>query len=213
MLGYECIPFTWKQMDFLDINRETIVNGHIRSARKAFQIIGCPDPVEVSIPEELQEFTGRKIWTSTLGEIRQYEPKVFIKPLEGHKLFTGHIRTGELKDLIYTASFPDETKILVSEPVVFITEYRGFVLEGKLIGWKNYSGDFRKMPNVSIVEDAIKKYKTAPIAYSIDFGLDIDNRSLLVEVNDAFALGSYGLDNILYAKMIEARWDEIVGNS
>lgn len=113
---------------------------------------------------------------------------------------------------IYTASYPDETKVLVSEVVTFVTEYRGFVLDNKLIGWKHYKGDFTKMPDVSTVQKAIMAYGTSPRAYSIDFGLDIDGRSLLVEINDAFALGCYGLDPILYARMIEARWDEIVGN-
>lgn len=212
LLGCECEPFTWKQMDYLNLDRETIVHGSIRVARKAFQLLGVPEPAEVSIPDELQEFAGRKMWKSTLKEIRQHEPRVFIKPLDGHKLFNGHLRTGILRDAIYTAPFPDDTRILVSEPVVFVSEYRGFVLDGKLIGWKHYNGDFRKIPDISVVDAAIKQYKTAPVAYSIDFGLVDDGRSLLVEVNDAFALGSYGLDHILYARMIEARWDEIVGN-
>lgn len=213
LLGYECVPFTWEQMDCLDITKDTVVNGYIRTARKAFQILEIPAPAEVSIPDELYEFAGRKIWKSTLKEIRQHELQVFIKPLDGHKLFNGHLRTGILRDAIYTAPFPDDTRILVSEPVTFISEYRGFVLDGKLIGWKHYSGDFRKSPDISVVESAIKQYKTAPIAYSIDFGLDDRGRSLLVEVNDAFALGSYGLEHTLYARLIEARWDEIVGNT
>lgn len=196
-------------MDFLDISKETIVNGWIRSVVNAFNIIKVPIPVEVSIPEELMNFAGRKIWTSTLEEIREFEPKVFIKPLDGHKLFNGHIRTGEMKDLIFTSMYPDETKILVSEVVNFVSEYRGFVLENKLIGLKHYRGDFTKLVDSKIIESAIKEYKNAPVAYSIDFGLTDDGRSLLVEVNDAFSLGCYGLDPVLYARIIEARWDEI----
>lgn len=211
-LGYECESYTWDQMDSLSLTKDTIVCGYIRSVRKALRLLDCPSPVENSIPEELKEFTGRKIWESTLAEIRKYPPPVFLKPLETQKLFTGHVRGPEFKDLLRTCYCPDDTKILASEPVTFVSEYRGFVWEGKLVGWKHYAGDFRKMPDVSVVEAAIKQYKTSPIAYSIDFGLDIDNRSLLVEVNDAFALGSYGLESTLYAKMIEARWDEMVGN-
>jgi hypothetical protein len=210
LLGYHCQPFTYKQMDFLDLNKETVVNGWIRSVNKAFQIIGATEPVEISIPDELMSFAGRKIWTSTLEEIRKYEPRVFIKPLEGHKLFNGHIRTGEMKDLIYTSMYPDETKILVSEVVDFVSEYRGFVLEGKLIGLKHYRGDYTKIVDAKIIESAITEYKSAPVAYSIDFGLTDDNRCLLVEVNDAFSLGCYGLDPVWYARMIEARWDQIV---
>jgi len=214
LLGCECISFTWKQFDHMPITKESIVVGWIRTVRRAFDLLGVEDPPEVSIPESLAEYAGRKTWASTLGEMRQSDDnhKLFIKPLEGHKLFTGHIRTGEMKDLIFTAMYPDETKILVSEVVNFVSEYRGFVLDGKLIGLKHYAGDFKKMIDSSKVEEAISKYTNSPIAYSIDFGLTDDGQTLLVEVNDAFSLGCYGLDRVWYARMIEARWDEIVNN-
>jgi hypothetical protein len=32
----------------------------------------------------------------------------------------------------------------------------------------------------------------------------------LIEINDGFSLGNYGLSNIKYAKMVEARWKEMV---
>lgn len=213
LLGYHCIPFTWKQFDYLEIDKDSIVVGWIRTVAKAFNHLGVPIPPEVSIPSELREYAGRKIWESTMGEIRKEDdPNIFIKPLHGHKLFTGHVRTGAIGDLIQTAMCPDETPILCSEVVKFVSEYRGFVLNGKLVGLKHYTGDFTKMVDASVVNRAIKDYTTAPVAYSIDFGLTEDNKSLLIEVNDSFALGSYGLDRIQYAKMIEARWDEIVGN-
>lgn len=215
LLGCECIPFQWKQFDHLPITKESIVVGWIRTVRKAFSVLEVADPPEVSIPPSLAEYAGRKTWTTTLGDLRKSDDnsKIFIKPLEGHKLFTGHVRTGEMKDLIATAMCPDETNVLCSEVVNFISEYRGFVLDGKLIGLKHYAGDFRKMIDVSVVEEAITKYKDAPVAHSIDFGLTDDGRTLLVEVNDAFSLGSYGLDRVWYARMIEARWDQIVGNN
>ena len=33
---------------------------------------------------------------------------------------------------------------------------------------------------------------------------------ILVEVNDAFALGNYALSSLTYAEMIIARWNELV---
>lgn len=38
-----------------------------------------------------------------------------------------------------------------------------------------------------------------------------DGRTLLVEVNDGYALGCYGLQHNLYAKLLAARWAELVG--
>ena len=33
----------------------------------------------------------------------------------------------------------------------------------------------------------------------------------VLEINDGFALGSYGLDPIQYAKLLSARWAELTG--
>jgi len=44
----------------------------------------------------------------------------------------------------------------------------------------------------------------------MDFGLTEDGRTLLVEINDGFALGSYGLDPIQYAKLLSACWADII---
>ncbi len=127
LLGYECRPFFFKQFDFLDITKETIVSGYIRSAHKAFKLLGVEIPIEVSIPDEIIEFAKRKIWTSTLGEIRENEPHCFIKPLRGQKLFTGHVRNGNMGYLLQTAMLADDTEVLCSEIVNFLSEWRGFV--------------------------------------------------------------------------------------
>jgi hypothetical protein len=52
---------------------------------------------------------------------------------------------------------------------------------------------------------------SAPIACALDFGVSADGRTLLIEANDAFALGAYGLDAVVYANMLEDRWLQIVG--
>jgi hypothetical protein len=33
----------------------------------------------------------------------------------------------------------------------------------------------------------------------------------LIEANDGFALGCYGLDPVIYATLLEARWCELAG--
>lgn len=50
-----------------------------------------------------------------------------------------------------------------------------------------------------------------PNACSMDVCVTSDGRTLLVELNDAYALGSYGLNSILYAKFISARWSQLLG--
>lgn len=51
--------------------------------------------------------------------------------------------------------------------------------------------------------------KMPPAGYAIDFGRTADGRFLVVEVNEGYSIGSYGLFYIDYAKLISARWAEI----
>ena len=55
----------------------------------------------------------------------------------------------------------------------------------------------------------MKAYKSAPRAYVLDFGATSDGETRLVEANDAYALGHYGLASVLYARLIDARWEEL----
>lgn len=51
----------------------------------------------------------------------------------------------------------------------------------------------------------------APAGYAADFGVTGDGRTLLVEINDGYPLGCYGLQHNLYAQLLSARWAELVG--
>ncbi len=214
LLGIHTEFFDFKQMTNgwlpTPLSKNTLVCGSIGAVRWALKEIGVPDPEMVDYPSELEPYWGRKIWTSTLSEIRQHEPQVFIKPKLGHKLFNGHVRTGQIKDLIQTAMITDETEIYVSDIVNFLSEFRIFVHNGLMLGCRHYKGDFTLGPNFEVISEAINAYKSAPVSYSADFGVTDDGRTLLVEINDAFALGCYGLPNILYATMLQDRWLQMV---
>ena len=45
----------------------------------------------------------------------------------------------------------------------------------------------------------------------MDICVTKDNKTLLVELNDAYALGCYGLASIYYVKLISARWSQLTG--
>ena len=45
----------------------------------------------------------------------------------------------------------------------------------------------------------------------MDFGVTDDGRTLLIEINDGFSLGTYGIEDTLYAKLLTARWAELNG--
>ncbi len=61
----------------------------------------------------------------------------------------------------------------------------------------------------SVVENAVAQFKSAPKGYAIDFGLTDKGETLLIEVNDGYSLGCYGLFDLDYAKLLSARWAEL----
>ena len=43
------------------------------------------------------------------------------------------------------------------------------------------------------------------------FGVTGEGRTLLIEMNDGYSIGCYGLNDVLYAKFLYARWAELTG--
>lgn len=56
---------------------------------------------------------------------------------------------------------------------------------------------------------AIAAHVDAPAGYALDVEVCEDGRTLLVEVNDGYAVGSYGLVPTIYAALIDARWAQL----
>jgi ATP-grasp domain, R2K clade family 3 len=211
-LGVKTIPFQgFGDIEtVVDCGPEALVNGFIGDIHKAMIKMGLPVPPSIDYPEELASFYGRKIWEGTLDDIqdRGLHSGVFVKPRGYQKLFTGLLWRGDPRNRLYLAPYPKETPTYFSEPVTFVSEYRCFVLEGEILDVKHYRGDWSKGPDRDVVEAAVKAYQPYR-AYAIDFGVLHDGPTVVVEVNDAFALGCYGLHPIGFARMIEARWEEL----
>jgi hypothetical protein len=53
----------------------------------------------------------------------------------------------------------------------------------------------------------------AVAGYGLDVGVLGTGQTAVVEVNDGFGLGSYGLEAAVYTDLILARWAELVGAS
>lgn len=59
----------------------------------------------------------------------------------------------------------------------------------------------------------VKDFEGAPKAYALDFGVTKDGETILVEVNNTCSIGSYGLEPVLYARFLSARWVELTGTT
>lgn len=217
-LGWEVVPFSDLEAIKTELTKETPVIGGIGYVRKAVEYLGCKPPDPVDIPDCISSYARRKIWTTTLNDIHVNEAQwpVFIKPLLDHKIFTGHV-VRSFVDLLKTSGFPSEMPVLASEAVTWDSEYRCFVLGREILDIRKYAGTYEWYPNVHIIKEMIGSYPNLPAAYSIDVGRMVDFQgkvwdTALVEVNDGFSLGTYGLSPHLQVKMLLARWKEMVNN-
>ena len=212
-LGIRIVPFYGfgDVEESVECGPSALVCGYIGDVHKALTKMGIPIPPSLDYPEELQEFYGRKIWSGTLSEIRDKNHQgVFVKPCE-QKLFTGLIWHGTRANRLTLATYPDDTPCFFSDVVPFVSEYRVFVLDRQIVGVRFYKGDWSVAPSRQTVEAAVAAYP-GPIAHTVDVGITSEGKTLIVEVNDGFAMGTYGLSGEIYARMLEARWEEMTAS-
>ncbi len=135
----------------------------------------------------------------------------FVKPRDEQKLFTGFV-VADRSALTRLEALGLSTPIWRSEVVGWRCERRYFVLDGEPIADRPYAGNDRERPDIGVVREALAAWRTAggmPRACAADFGVLDDGRTALVEVNDAFGLGAYGLDASTYLDLLVARWSEL----
>jgi len=214
-MGYEVILMDDEEK--ADFTIDTPVFAGTRIFDKVMNKLGIEYKRIDTYPEELKCLLGREITFTTLKEAKNRfqtdEHPLFVKPVIG-KQFNGNLWKSFL-DLIPLASVPDDAEVIVSEPINFISEFRAYINDKEIVGVKHYAGDWQRPIQKSTIEEAIKMFKSSPVAYSLDFGLTKKNniyQDILVEVNDGTSLGNYGLDSIHYAEMLVARWVEIVAS-
>ena len=196
------------------LSPDVMIVGGTGTVRYALEKMGVLMPAIDDLPEPLAFLRGRKIWVSTLGQVQsqseQLSTPIFIKPLRDRKAFTGRL-VGAFRDILATVHLPDDMPVLVSEAVNFIAEWRFFILKSEVIGAGCYKGDSRIFPDSSALDAAIAAWgSAAPSAYAIDLGVTDDRRTLLVEINDGYALGCLGLKPMQYSSFLETRWEELV---
>lgn len=208
-MGFEIVPY-FKPSELLGVERGDVVVGGIGACQAVLRRFGVQIP-QINHPESLTPFLGRELWRSTINQVNNDIESwpLFVKPVEDKK-FTGKVIKG-ISDLVGCGISGENPSVICSEVVDFEAEWRCFVRYGEILDVRPYKGDWRLHFDPSIIEGAVKEYRNAPAGYGIDFGVTADRRTLLVEVNDGYALGCYGLQHDLYAQLLCARWSELIG--
>ncbi|MCI5057945.1 MAG: ATP-grasp domain-containing protein [Flavobacteriales bacterium] len=218
-MGIPCKLFTYKRLsrNQIKIDKETLVVGDNAVIYSVLKKIGYRKIFE-SYPKCLREYLYRDVWEIKLGTLiknAQTEEigNIFIKPKNKAKLFTGFILNTSSQ--LFNLDVSRKTVLYCAPVVDWVSEYRIFVNKGKIVGIQHYDGNPAVKLNTQKVEEALEIFENSEEktdAYGIDFGVLKGGKTALVEWNDGFALGSYGLDQKLYTDLLMSRWSEIVGN-
>jgi hypothetical protein len=152
-------------------------------------------------PEWMKDHIHRKIWITDkwpLGE------KVFIKPLDRHKRFTGFVTTG-------TYAKKKRGPYICSEIVDFIDEWRYYISDGKVVACEWYWGDKEDAAKFDLYISGVK----IPKGWhgTLDMGLiSISaDRSwgefALIEAHPPFSCGWYGKHHETYLQWLIDGWE------
>lgn len=221
-MGAEIIPYHNIDEIYDRVNREDIVLDYIGQCNSIFSKFGV-EPSIPDYPKVMDKFLGRKVWKDTINSISRSEEKwsagYFVKPVRS-KAFTGKI-ISSISDLVGCGNYSEDYDVLVSEPLDICAEWRCFIIYDEIVDVRpygllldrsrksyRYHYDFKVLDSMM---EAFISWEKRPTACSLDICVTKDGQTLLVEINDAYALGCYGLASIFYAKLISARWSQLLG--
>jgi hypothetical protein len=154
-------------------------------------------------PEWMKDYVYRKIWYTDKWPL---EKKVFIKPADRHKRFTGFITAG-------TYAKKKRPPFVCSEIVDFIDEWRYYITDGKVIACEWYWGEKEDAAKFDLYISGIK----IPTGWcgTLDMGLirrshkqdkDYWGDFALIEAHPPFACGWYGKHCETYLQWLIDGW-------
>jgi len=194
------------------LSETDVVVGTVEFLREAFYILKVDLP---AIIPSVRSYTSTTLQSAIDDSIIA---PVFVKPVTP-KIFTGLVLNS--KSELYHADVASLDHVSREEPVrvfpVFdypiISEWRFYVENGNIVFGANYAGDFWNIPDRKLVDSWARDYKNQAVSFVIDACVLGDGSTQMVEMNDMWAIGNYGLDDQTYFKLLWKRYREIIRSS
>lgn len=214
-MGAEIIKYESVKEIYDCVNVDDIVLDYIDECQYIMGKFGVSPSCE-DYPEQLKHFMGRRVWKDKINSINSNPDKwgVFVKPMKD-KAFTGLVVNGP-KDLIGCGSASENYDVLCSDVLNIKREWRCFITYDSVVDIRPYKGDYHYNYDPSVVDqiiDAFRMIPNRPMGCSVDIAVvekDGKTETIFLEMNDGYALGNYGLQYLDYAKLISARWSQLL---
>lgn len=198
--------WTKNSMDFeLAEKSEYIIDGFIPIGSVEFVLkylfkYNYKIPQPKNVPEKLFPFAKRNIFNGCELDINP--EKHFFKSNDKIKGFSTN-------KYVLLNSKDKEIPIggyQISDFIEIESEWRAFIYQKKLVGLQNYLGDFTLFPDVNKINEMINTYDDAPIAYTLDVGINKNKETFVIEVHDFFSCGLYGFEDLKILPFMFSRW-------
>lgn len=217
MMGAEQLGITVKRFeDSSEIPGDptNIVVGSVEMCSRWLSIHGYQVPELIGLSEYV-EFLGRAIGASHIDDINhpdsEFKYPLFIKPYSTIKAFTGFVATDDLTKKVFSEQY--DGWVWVQEVVDFVSEYRCYISNNRIVGMKHYSGDCLIFPDPDFIKKVFEFTKTQIDyhSYTLDIGVLENGQTVLIEINDGWAIGNYGLEPQTYYLFVRNRWLQLTG--
>lgn len=196
---YNCNDYEYKLIDSINeinIDKNRLDNyipvGSIDFVLSFYKKFHNIEIEPINIPKELfvLKFLGRNVVVNEeISKLNLNDnDEVFIKSKDKFK---------DITDIVKIKDIPNNKKLIISELIEIESEWRCFVFRNKIVGIKNYQGEFLNVPNIEVIEDMINTYNKPNKAYTIDVGV-VNGETILIEVHDFFSCGLYGFNDYRY---------------
>lgn len=190
-----------------------LVVGSIDFVHAALRQMNRPIPANDCYPACIRPFLNRKVWEGTLRDFHDDYGKVFIKPRNNLKKFTGRVFYSP--DSYPLQHIGKNTPVYFSEVVEWKSEWRYYIGNNF---WQVETDCYEGDPNVRPDPEVLKHIFTAMKAANlhtpnvIDIGVLSTGETAVIEVNDAYSVGYLpGIRPIHYQAMLSLRWQKMSG--
>ena len=204
----------YEDIEEVPLNRNSMVVGYIEDTKWFFEQMGWKVDYGLSLPTDLRNLKYLKRYVTKVWDCEDIISHIdnnfikfpfFLKPVNVKTFYPSIIKwKNEL------TPYENCKEFIISQLIDIVSEYRCYIIDKKIVGCYNYLGDFYQYPNLKLVDEMINAFENAPIGYSIDVAVLKNGETCLIECNDGWSLGNYGLEPKLYTRLLTERWIEIL---
>lgn len=200
-IGYRFYNTTQTQnkFDFKEFHKKYVPIGNVEFVLSFIKHFYNRVPKPINVPKELFGYAGRGIINATHIELINLSGKFFVKSNDKINGFAGVIGYDSSPVEIPMGNYQ------ISEYITIDSKWRAFVYQGKLVGLQYCSGEFTKFPNVNKIMGMVKQYKSAPIAYTLDIGIN-ESGTFVLEAHNFFSCALYGFSDYSILPNMYYRW-------